>query len=107
MKVGAAAVPGGETSMRPQLSTWPRDNRANSDSDADHDRRGRPIDRTTRQKRLNLPSPHVARMPFAVKQGAPAHPLHVLRLRADAVILDTSSLTHLVEQFGTLPHRGV
>ena len=60
-----------------------------------------------RQKRLDLPGPHVARKPLAVKADEPAHPTSVLRLRADAVMLDTSSVTYLVEQFGTLPHRGV
>ena len=75
--------------------------------DADHDCPGPPIDRTTRQKRLHLPSPHVARMPLAVRPDKPPHPPPLLRLRADAVMLDTSSVTHLVEQFGTLPHRGV
>ena len=40
-----------------------------------------------------LPSPHLGRMPLAVKQDEPAHPLHVLRLRANAVMLDTNSVT--------------
>jgi hypothetical protein len=75
--------------------------------DADHDHRGLPIDRTIRQKRLDLPSAHVARMPFAVKPHEPAHPSHALHLRTDAVMLDTNSVTYLVEQFGPLPHRGV
>jgi DNA-binding NarL/FixJ family response regulator len=46
-------------------------------------------------------------MPFAVKQDEPAHPLHVLHLRADAVMLDTHSVKHLIEQLRTLPHGGV
>lgn len=66
-----------------------------------------PIDRKRRLKRLHLPSPHLARMPLAVKQDEPTHPLHVLRLRADAVMLDTNSVTHLIEQLGTLRYGGV
>ena len=35
-----------------------------------------------------------------VKQDEPAYPLRVLRLGADAVMLDPDAVVHLVEQFG-------
>ena len=85
----------------------PKQPRQQRQRDADHDHRGLPVDRTMRQKRLDLSSPHVARMQLTVKPDEPAHALHVLRLRADAVMLHANSVTYLVEQFGTLPHRGV
>jgi hypothetical protein len=46
-----------------------------------------------RQKRLDLPRPHLARMPLALKPDKPVHPLHALRLRADAVMLHANLVT--------------
>ena len=48
----------------------------------------------------------LARMQLAVKQGEPAHRLHVLRLRADAAMLGANLVTHLIEQLGTMLYGG-
>lgn len=51
-----------------------------------------------RQKRLHLRRTKITRMALAMKKSETTHPLHILRFRANAVMLDTNPVTKPIEQ---------
>jgi hypothetical protein len=51
-----------------------------------------------RQKRFDLPDPHIARMALAVAQDKPPHPIDVVVLRANAEVQPANTGAYLIQE---------
>lgn len=64
------------------------------------------LDRKMREKCRHLGLPHLARMPFTMKENEPANPMDVRVLGTVAVVQPSQGGAHLVEQAGARDRIG-
>ena len=55
------------------------------------------LDREVSEKRLHLRRPHLRRVTLVMKPDVALNPVHIGLLGADAVVLNTQPLPHLIE----------